>query len=160
MIGFFSLQVPAGLTIYWFTSNLFTLAQSLAVRKYYEANPPQIELPDYWDNIDKVEEMSMEQKKQAAAAGIAVGPKLEELVVKLKFHTVVERKPLRADSDAWKRVEEGSSDKVEIPAELQAWVSAAAAATGTLNGDAKDASSSSSASSSSQEPQVVPQASS
>ncbi|OEU10867.1 60 kDa inner membrane insertion protein, partial [Fragilariopsis cylindrus CCMP1102] len=40
LIGFFSLQVPAALTIYWFTSNGFTLAQSLAVRKYYEANPP------------------------------------------------------------------------------------------------------------------------
>ena len=32
MIGFFSLQVPAGLTIYWFTSNLFTVSQSLIIR--------------------------------------------------------------------------------------------------------------------------------
>ena len=32
LIGFFSLQVPAGLTIYWVTTNLFTLTQWLGVR--------------------------------------------------------------------------------------------------------------------------------
>lgn len=61
MIGFFSLQVPAGLTIYWFTSNLFTVSQSLIIRGYYKANPPQIELPDYWGALDKGDEMSLQQ---------------------------------------------------------------------------------------------------
>lgn len=42
LIGYFSLQVPAGLTIYWFTSNLYSLAQSLTIRKYYEANPQKL----------------------------------------------------------------------------------------------------------------------
>jgi YidC/Oxa1 family membrane protein insertase len=122
MIGFFSLQVPAGLTIYWFTSNVFTLAQSLAVRKYYEANPPQIELPDYWDSLDKMEELTVEEKKKAAAAGIAIGPKFEDLVANARFHAVVERRPLRADSDAWKRV---VSETANIPIELQTWVASA-----------------------------------
>ena len=114
MIGFFSLQVPAGLTIYWFTSNVFTLTQSLLVRKYYEANPPEIELPEYWDSLDKAaEEMSLEEKKKAAQAGIAIGPKFEDLVVNSNFHTVVERKPLRLESG-------GKSG--DIPIELQTWV--------------------------------------
>lgn len=132
MIGFFSLQVPAGLTIYWFTSNIFSLTQSLAVRKYYELNPPTIELPDYWDSLDNMEDMSLEEKKKAAAAGLAVGPKFEDLIDNSKFHTLVERKPLRLESTAWKRVAEGGS--MEIPSEFEAWVgdamngSAAAAA--------------------------------
>jgi YidC/Oxa1 family membrane protein insertase len=79
MIGFFSLQVPAGLTIYWMTSNLYTLTQSLTVRAYYAANPPKIELPDYWDSLDNIEAMSLEDKKAAAQAGLAVGPSFQSL---------------------------------------------------------------------------------
>jgi YidC/Oxa1 family membrane protein insertase len=80
MIGFFSLQVPAGLTIYWFTSNIFTLSQSLGVRSYYKANPPKIELPDYWDALDDVAKMSAEDRRKAAEAGIATGPNFEDLM--------------------------------------------------------------------------------
>jgi len=80
LIGVFSLQVPAGLTIYWFTSNLYTLSQSLAIRAYYKANPPKIELPDYWDSLDDVENMSPEEKRKAAAAGMSVGPKWEDVL--------------------------------------------------------------------------------
>jgi YidC/Oxa1 family membrane protein insertase len=80
MIGFFSLQVPAGLTIYWFTSNAFTLSQSLLARKYYEANPPKIELPEYWDALEDMENMTAADKRKAAEAGIAVGPKWEDLL--------------------------------------------------------------------------------
>jgi YidC/Oxa1 family membrane protein insertase len=122
MIGFFSLQVPAGLTIYWFTSNLFTLTQSLVVKKYYQANPPKIELPEYWDTLDKqMDEMSVEEKKKAAAAGIAVGPKFEDLVVNSNFHPVVIRKPLR----------EGKVGGDKIPTELQAWVASSTTTTTT-----------------------------
>lgn len=85
LIGIFSLQVPAGLTIYWFTSNFYTLSQSLAIRAYYKANPPNIELPDYWDALDDIENMSAEDKRKAAAAGMAVGPKWED-VLDGKYH--------------------------------------------------------------------------
>ena len=79
LIGFFSLQVPAGLTIYWFTSNLYTLTQSLAVRQYYVANPPKIELPDYWDALEDSEKMSPEERRKAAEAGLQTGPTFEDL---------------------------------------------------------------------------------
>lgn len=39
-----------------------------------------------------------------------------------KFHLLVERKPLRADSEAWQRVVSSSSGSIDIPAELKAWV--------------------------------------
>ena len=42
MIGFFSIQVPAALCIYWFTSNLFTSMTTLAIKRYWELNPPKI----------------------------------------------------------------------------------------------------------------------
>jgi len=120
MIGFFSLQVPAGLTIYWFTSNLFTVSQSLIIRGYYKANPPEIELPDYWDALDKGEDMSADEKREAAMAGLATGPSFDQLMDDAKFHYVVKREPLRANSEAWSRVE--SSGSHSIPEEMSTWV--------------------------------------
>ena len=120
MIGFFSLQVPAGLTIYWFTSNLFTVSQSLAIRAYYAANPPQIELPDYWGALDDKKELSADEKREAALAGLSTGPTFNELMDEAKFHYVVQREPLRAESEAWARVE--SSDDINIPVVMKSWV--------------------------------------
>lgn len=80
MIGYFSLQVPAGLTIYWFTTNLFTLTQSSLIRAYYAANPPEIDLPDYWDSLDDMESMSPEERRAAASAGINVAPSFDSLL--------------------------------------------------------------------------------
>lgn len=131
LIGFFSLQVPAGLTVYWFTSNLFSVSQSLGVRKYYELNPPKIELPDYWDALGSDEDfMSPEDKRKAAQAGLATGPKFEDLLDEARFHFVVDRSPIREESDAWKRV---SSSKHELPAEMAAWASVEAKVEETAN---------------------------
>jgi len=120
MIGFFSLQVPAGLTIYWFTSNLFTVSQSLIIRAYYAANPPKIELPDYWDALDNADEMNADQKREAAMAGLSTGPSFDQLLDEANFHYVVQRDSLRANSEAWTRVE--SSSGKTIPEELKSWV--------------------------------------
>lgn len=120
LIGYFSLQVPAGLTIYWFTSNLFTLTQSLVIRAYYKSNPPKIELPDYWDALDKGEEMTPEERREAAKAGVPVGPKWDDLVDEAKFHYVVRRPLLRESSSSWKRATVDES--LIIPTEMAAWV--------------------------------------
>lgn len=120
LIGFFSLQVPAGLTIYWFTSNFFTMSQSLAVRSYYKANPPQIELPDYWDALDDVANMSPEERRKAAEAGINTGPSFDDMLDEAKFHYVVERKPIRENSAAWTRVKDNKTPA--IPTEFASWV--------------------------------------
>ena len=37
MIGFFSLNVPAGLTLYWFANNIFSTAQTVYLRKTTKA---------------------------------------------------------------------------------------------------------------------------
>eukprot|EP00814_Leptocylindrus_danicus_P013994 CAMPEP_0116012252 /NCGR_PEP_ID=MMETSP0321-20121206/5019_1 /TAXON_ID=163516 /ORGANISM="Leptocylindrus danicus var. danicus, Strain B650" /LENGTH=396 /DNA_ID=CAMNT_0003481573 /DNA_START=96 /DNA_END=1286 /DNA_ORIENTATION=- len=123
MIGYFSLQVPAGLTIYWFVSNFFTVAQSIVVRKYYELNPPEIELPDYWDALDDVASMSPEEKRKAAEAGLSTGPKFSEIMDQARFHYVVERPSLREGSAAWSRAEASSSSSV--PDEMKSWVGTA-----------------------------------
>lgn len=120
MIGFFSLQVPAGLTIYWFTSNLITVSQSLIIRGYYAANPPEITLPDYWDALDKGEEMTADEKREAAMAGLSTGPTFDQLLDEAKFHYVVKRDPLRADSEAWSRLQSAGSKS--IPEEMKSWV--------------------------------------
>ena len=81
LIGYFSLQVPAGLTIYWFSTNLFNLTQSLAIKAYYKANPPKIDLPEFWSSLDKdVDSMTPEEKRAAAQAGINMAPAFSSLV--------------------------------------------------------------------------------
>ena len=135
LIGFFSLQVPAALTIYWFTSNGFTLSQSLLVRKYYEQNPPEIELPDYWDALgDDENEMTPDERRAASKAGIAKGPSMDDWIVNAQFHTFVERDnaALVKDSDSWKKLVKESEAKLVIPAEFQSWVDA----TELVNGSA------------------------
>ena len=105
LIGFFSLQVPAGLTIYWLSSNLFTLAQSLSVKAYFSANPPKVELPEYWDQMNegkKFEDMTPEERRQATEAGLRVGPSFDDLVSEAKFHVYVEREPFRETTESWK----------------------------------------------------------
>uniref|UniRef100_A0A7S2XMM7 Membrane insertase YidC/Oxa/ALB C-terminal domain-containing protein n=1 Tax=Attheya septentrionalis TaxID=420275 RepID=A0A7S2XMM7_9STRA len=120
MIGYFSLQVPAGLTIYWFTSNAFTLLQSLSVKAYFAANPPNIELPDYWDSVgNDSENMTPEERRKAAEAGIATGPKFEDLLDEARYHYVVERVPLREGSPAWERAQ---AEGVKIPEPMSSWV--------------------------------------
>jgi len=120
LIGYFSLQVPAGLTIYWFTSNLFTLTQSLVIKGYYKANPPVIELPDYWDALGDVANMSQEDKIEAAKAGVPLGPKWEDIVDDAKFHYMVERTSLREASPSWQKASADSN--VSVPTEMAAWV--------------------------------------
>lgn len=125
LIGYFSLQVPAGLTVYWFTSNLFSLTQSLLIRAYYEANPPDIELPDYWDALDDVANMSPEERRKAAEAGMSVGPKWGDILDEAKFHYIVERVPLREESAAWERVKLAAKENgvdTEIPKDMLTWV--------------------------------------
>jgi YidC/Oxa1 family membrane protein insertase len=121
LIGFFSLQVPAGLTIYWFTSNLFTLSQSLAVKAYFAANPPEIELPEYWNSAlgDDDANLSPADRRKAAEAGIRTGPSFEDMVDESRFHCLVERKPVRGESAAWQRAQASSH---AIPSEMESWV--------------------------------------
>lgn len=124
MIGFFSLQVPAGLTIYWFTSNIFTLSSSLGVRAYFKANPPQINLPDYWDTALSDEkdfsDMTPEERRQAMEAGIRIGPTMEELIDESKFHFYVDRRNMKLREPA----SAVALESVTIPSELQDWVEA------------------------------------
>lgn len=126
LIGFFSLQVPAGLTIYWFTTNIFTLSQSLAVRAYFAANPPQIELPDYWDNLSNqkdISEMTPEERREAAQAGLSIGPTMEDLLDEARFHSFIERPAIRTDNAAWVKVV-NNEVKATIASEFEDWVKA------------------------------------
>jgi len=45
------------------------------------------------------------------------------------FHYVVQRGPLRAESEAWKRVD---TDSYKIPTEMEAWVGADSSGDGTV----------------------------
>jgi len=137
MIGYFSLQVPAGLTIYWFTSNIFTLSQSLAVKAYYQVNPPKIDLPDYWDALDDVASMTPDERRKAAEAGLSTGPSYADMLDEARFHYVVDRKPLRSESDAWNRVSAKGEGHIAIPTQMESWVNGISSDV-VLNGSSDD----------------------
>jgi YidC/Oxa1 family membrane protein insertase len=129
LIGFFALQVPAGLTIYWFTSNIFTLTQTLGVRAYFKANPPKIELPDYWESAlgENSDDMTPEERRKISEAGIRVGPTFNDLIDEAKFHSIIERPSLRNESATWQRLAASSSSMTNsatapLPIDLQEWV--------------------------------------
>jgi YidC/Oxa1 family membrane protein insertase len=129
LIGFFALQVPAGLTIYWFTSNIFTLTQTLGVRAYFKANPPKIELPDYWESAlgENSDDMTPEERRKISEAGIRVGPTFNDLIDEAKFHSIIERPSIRNESATWQHLVASSSSSMtnsaaELPVDLQEWV--------------------------------------
>lgn len=143
LIGFFALQVPAGLTIYWFTSNIFTLTQTLGVRAYFAANPPKIELPDYWESAlgENSDNMSPEERRKASEAGIRVGPTFDDLIDEAKFHSIIQRPAIRIDSEAWKRLVAASTTSTNIgivtpdlPSDLQSWVQSGSSRSNSING--------------------------
>ena len=146
LIGFFSLQVPAGLTIYWFTSNIFTLTQSLSVRAYFAANPPDIELPDYYEQTREFEgkdyaTMTPAERRKATELGVRIGPTMEELIDEGRFHVLVERPAFRTGTDAWSRIDHAITAK-DIPDELKEWVGPIAVEAVTeepANGETEDA---------------------
>ena len=71
MVGFFSLNVPAGLTIYWFCNNLITTASTLYIRGTVEANPVTMGGASAAPPAPK----KLKKKKKAKA-----GPAFEDLV--------------------------------------------------------------------------------
>jgi YidC/Oxa1 family membrane protein insertase len=124
MIGVFSIQVPAGLTIYWVATNLFTLTQTLLVRAYYRANPPQIDLPDYWGALDEnadFDSMTPDERRKAVQSGIQIGPSFQDMEDEARFHCFIERQSIRLESDAWKRIQNVPQLAALVPLELQEW---------------------------------------
>merc|ERR1719263_1295639 len=71
MVGFFSLNVPSGLTIYWFVNNLITTASTLYIRGTVEANPVTMGGASAAPPAPK----KLKKKKKAKA-----GPAFEDLV--------------------------------------------------------------------------------
>merc|ERR1711971_604179 len=113
--------VPAGLTIYWLMSNLSTLAQSAAVKAYYAANPPQIELPDYWDALEDADSMSPDEKRKAAEAGINTGPDFQFMLDEANYHYKIERNSVIQSSAAWARVE-SKDHEAQLISDFSEWV--------------------------------------
>jgi YidC/Oxa1 family membrane protein insertase len=147
LIGVFSLQVPAGLTIYWFTSNIFTLSQSLGVKAYFAANPPKVELPEYWDTALTGDgtNMTPDERRKASEAGLRVGPSFDDMVDEARFHVYIDRaswRPMQSVVD--KETTNGQAANVvhltshEYPSDLKAWVQSGKSVTTTSSRQASE----------------------
>merc|ERR1711935_578262 len=78
---------------------------------------------EYWDQLGEDEnEMTPEERRAAAKAGIAKGPSVEDWIANAKFHTLVERdgksfELLQQKSELFKQ-----TGNLVIPPEFKEWV--------------------------------------
>ena len=83
MIGYFSANVPAGLGLYWMTSNVFSVAGSLGAKAYLKANPPKLDV--------ELRELGLDDE----SAGVKLPATLEEALVEARVNARPDRTPLR-----------------------------------------------------------------
>mmetsp|Transcript_10984 Transcript_10984/g.32781 ORF Transcript_10984/g.32781 Transcript_10984/m.32781 type:complete len:422 (-) Transcript_10984:25-1290(-) len=83
MIGYFSANVPAGLGLYWMTSNVFSVAGSLGAKAYLKANPPQLDV--------ELKELGIDDE----SAGVKIPATLEEALVEARLNARPDRSPIR-----------------------------------------------------------------
>ena len=82
MIGFFSLNVPAGLTLYWFANNIITTAQTLILRKTTTApEPPVAKSAGGANGAEpvRVEYVPKSQRRSGAQMPVRPPPRVEEV---------------------------------------------------------------------------------
>ena len=83
MIGFFSLNVPAGLTLYWFANNIITTAQTLILRKITPApEAPKASASTAQTGAEPVRVEYVPKSKRRSGAEMPVRkppPKVEEV---------------------------------------------------------------------------------
>ena len=83
MIGFFSLNVPAGLTLYWFANNIITTTQTLVLRKITKtpempAAGARAGAPASAEPV-RVEYVPRSQRRSGAPMPVRPPPKVEEV---------------------------------------------------------------------------------
>ena len=88
MIGYFSANVPAGLGLYWMTSNVFSVAGSLGAKAYLTQNPPQLDV--------ELKELGIDDE----SAGVKIPATLEEALVDARLNARPERAPIRPGINA------------------------------------------------------------
>lgn len=84
MIGFFSLNVPAGLTLYWFANNIITTAQTLILRKTTTAPEPPVAKSGAAGGANGAEPVRVEyvpksQRRSGAQMPVRPPPRVEEV---------------------------------------------------------------------------------
>ncbi|QDZ20076.1 membrane protein insertase [Chloropicon primus] len=87
MIGWFSLNVPAGLTLYWFTNNLLSIGQTAFLRANFKA--PEIADATSTSGAMEVERVSAVSQKQVPPPPKRTGEKFWELKNKESGGSVV-----------------------------------------------------------------------
>jgi len=83
MIGWFSANVPAGLGLYWMTSNLVSVGSSVATKAYLKANPPELDI--------KLADLGLDD----GSAGVKLPNTIEEAIAEAKINAAPDRTPRR-----------------------------------------------------------------
>lgn len=88
MIGYFSLQVPAALCLYWLSSNVFSSATTVGIKKYWEANPPSVE----WEYLEEQTKSSLGK----SVFQLDLPANMEEAIADARLNLRPPRTPRRA----------------------------------------------------------------
>lgn len=83
LIGWFSANVPAGLGLYWMTSNVFSVVSSYGAKAYLKANPPQVKVDLIALGVDD------------ESSGVKLPNTIEEAVAEAKINARPSRTPRR-----------------------------------------------------------------
>uniref|UniRef100_A0A1D1XE12 Inner membrane protein PPF-1, chloroplastic n=1 Tax=Anthurium amnicola TaxID=1678845 RepID=A0A1D1XE12_9ARAE len=114
MIGYFSLSVPSGLSIYWFTNNVLSTAQQVWLRKLGGAKPVV--------NKDASGIISAGRAKRSTSQPIRTGERFRQLKEEEKSESlpVEESQIVNAASDSDDPSEDQSKDKEDVKEEAYA----------------------------------------
>ncbi|KAJ1446529.1 60Kd inner membrane protein-domain-containing protein [Pelagophyceae sp. CCMP2097] len=83
MIGWFAANVPAGLGLYWMTSNVLSVVSTKAAKGYLAANPPKVEV--------NLRELGLDDE----SAGVKLPATIEEAIMEAKLNARPNRTPRR-----------------------------------------------------------------
>eukprot|EP00640_Fibrocapsa_japonica_P001548 CAMPEP_0113933922 /NCGR_PEP_ID=MMETSP1339-20121228/1274_1 /TAXON_ID=94617 /ORGANISM="Fibrocapsa japonica" /LENGTH=390 /DNA_ID=CAMNT_0000935491 /DNA_START=103 /DNA_END=1275 /DNA_ORIENTATION=- /assembly_acc=CAM_ASM_000762 len=61
IIGWFSLNVPSGLAVYWLTNNFITTLSSLGVKQYLKVNPPKLDFGEFGDMMENTDPQTLSE---------------------------------------------------------------------------------------------------
>ncbi|XP_073315828.1 ALBINO3-like protein 1, chloroplastic [Primulina huaijiensis] len=118
MIGYFSLSVPSGLSLYWLTNNILSTTQQVWLRKFGGAKKPVKQISD--DTVKEEQSQSFKSMSEASPTASKVVKKEEKLTSKgLRPGERFKRLKEEENRRRLQREEEKSKSKETVAIEIQ-----------------------------------------
>ena len=78
---------------------MFALSQSLDDKVCYQVNPPKIDLPGYWDELNDATSVMLDERRNVAA-GLSTRPSHADTLDETRLHYAVDCKTSQPENEA------------------------------------------------------------